>query len=437
MRTSDPNPGPLALGPCLQGAVLALLGLAAVLPCAVRAADWPGWRGPDRTGVSRETAWSHDWGEGGPAVRWRAALGKGFSSFAVVAGRVYTAGNSNRTDLVHCFDAATGRVLWTHSRPCDPQPLSYEGGPSATPLVAGGRVFTFGKDGGLFCLEALSGRVIWSRSFPLWPRLEGDWANTWRYAGSPWLSGNRLFLALGQAGACLDSRDGSVLWQSTNGHPGYSSPVPFSAGDTPGVAFFAGHALTGVEAATGRPLWRLPWNTLWDLNAADPVFQSNRVFVASGNGVGCALYDLAANPPRLVWKNKNLKPLMNSAVFCQGSLYGFNDTHLSCLDWETGREEWASRDLRKGSLLLAGDRLLALDETGLLAAIKPDRRAFTPLAKARVLPGRCWTTPVLADGLLYARNAAGDMVCLDLRPAAPSPRPLPRAGARVSSPAAP
>lgn len=42
--------------------------------------------------------------------------------------------------------------------------------------------------------------------------------------------------------------------------------------------------------------------------------------------------------------------------------------------------------------------------------------AFRPLARARILKGRCWSAPVLANGLLYARNAQGEAVCLDLRP---------------------
>ena len=29
--------------------------------------------------------------------------------------------------------------------------------------------------------------------------------------------------------------------------------------------------------------------------------------------------------------------------------------------------------------------------------------------------GEVWTPPALANGLLYARNAKGDLVCLDLR----------------------
>ena len=40
--------------------------------------------------------------------------------------------------------------------------------------------------------------------------------------------------------------------------------------------------------------------------------------------------------------------------------------------------------------------------------------SYQPLAEANILSGRCWTAPVLAQGRLYARNAAGDVVCLNL-----------------------
>jgi hypothetical protein len=39
------------------------------------------------------------------------------------------------------------------------------------------------------------------------------------------------------------------------------------------------------------------------------------------------------------------------------------------------------------------------------------------LAEVQALEGRCWTTPVLSGGLLFARNAAGGVVCLDLKDA--------------------
>lgn len=394
----------------------AMVRLGAATPATTPSHDWPQYRGPNRNGISAETGWSWQWGTNGPAVLWRAAIGNGFASFAVAGGRVYTLGNTEDIDTVFCFEAGTGQVLWRHSYPCSAQPLSYEGGPGSTPAVDGQRVFTFSKSGDLFCLDAKTGKVVWQRKFELWPYREGDWRNTWRYAGSPLVMGPHLFLSLGQAGMALNQTNGETVWESAAGHPGYSSPVPFPTPTGPALAFFSGHAVNGVEALTGRPLWQIPWQTLWDLNAADPIISEGKIFISSGNGVGGALFNLTAAPPRELWRNKNLKNLMNSSVLWKGLLFGFNDTDLACVAWDTGEEKWRTRDLRKGSAILAGGKLLLLSETGKLVVAEPTAEAYQPLAEAKVLSGRCWTTPVLSNRRLYVRNAAGEVVCLNLNP---------------------
>lgn len=377
--------------------------------------DWPCWRGPERNGVSREEAWGWPRGLGDPAVLWRASVGKGFSSFAVADGRVYTLGNTEDQDTVSCLAADTGTVRWRHTYPCELQPLSYEGGPSATPAVDGQRVYTFSKGGDLFCLNAHDGTVVWSKKFSPWPYREGDWRNTWRYASSPLVLGDRLFLNLGESGMAFNKEDGAMVWESAAGHPGYSSPVPFETPAGQALAFFSGQAVYGVDRSSGRQLWSIPWKTLWDLNAADPIVHDGKVFVSSGNGVGCALFDISVTPPRECWRNKNLKSTINTAVLWRGHLYGFNDTHLSCLSWETGEEQWTTRDVRNGSLIVASNRLILLSETGKLVVAEASPQGYQPLAQAQVLEGRCWTTPVLSHGLLFVRNAAGQVVCLDLR----------------------
>jgi len=396
--------------------LLLLSGLFAHMASAAgTGADWPCWRGPEHNGVSREAGWSLPQDTNSLPVLWRASVGKGFSSFAVAGGRVYTLGNTDGTDTVFCFDAENGKLLWRHDYACELQPLSYEGGPGSTPAVDEGRVFTFSKDGHLFCLDALKGRVLWSKKVERWPLLEGDWKNNWRYAGSPLIVGDRLYMSLGRSGMALNKKDGSVLWQSQAGHPGYSSPVPFRAGATQALAFFSGHAVIGVAADTGKRLWEIPWQTEWDFNAADPVISDGKLFVSSGNNAGCALYDITANPPRELWRNKSLKTPMNSSVLWQGHLYGFNDADLTCVEWATGAKKWSESTLRRGSLCVADGKLLLLCEKGKLVVAEATPAAYRPLAQAQLLTGRCWTTPVLSRGRLYARNAQGEVVCLDLR----------------------
>ena len=70
----------LQFEPMPRQVTLILAALAAVTPLAL-AADWPQWRGPDRNGISKETGWTDQFPEQGPAIAWKANVGLGFSSF--------------------------------------------------------------------------------------------------------------------------------------------------------------------------------------------------------------------------------------------------------------------------------------------------------------------------------------------------------------------
>ena len=110
------------------------------------AGDWTRWRGPDLNGISAETGWLAKWPDDGPKRLWKAKVGTGFSSVSVANGKVYTLGNSGRgkgaeKDTVFCFDAATGKTIWSHAYEAKLDPKYYAGGPSGTPTVDGDRVF--------------------------------------------------------------------------------------------------------------------------------------------------------------------------------------------------------------------------------------------------------------------------------------------------------
>ncbi|UCE48667.1 MAG: PQQ-binding-like beta-propeller repeat protein, partial [Phycisphaerales bacterium] len=90
------------------------------------AADWPNYRGPDHNGITKETDWKTNWADSGPKVLWKKSIGIGFSSMAVVGGKVYAMGNQGKKeDVVYCFDAVTGEEIWTHSYPCPLEPKYY------------------------------------------------------------------------------------------------------------------------------------------------------------------------------------------------------------------------------------------------------------------------------------------------------------------------
>lgn len=382
------------------------------------AADWPNWRGPEFTGVSVETEWSAQWPATGPTLLWEAEVGIGFSSITVAEGRAYTMGNQDDQDVVTCLDAQTGQILWTH-RYAEPRKANlYKGGPNATPTIAHGKVFTLSKEGKVFCLQADTGAVVWRRDI-----MTEDQAKKpmWGFSSSPLVRGETVYLNAGATGMALRARDGSLLWQNGTGPAGYASLVPYGQEGGAPLIVFSGTEVAGVSSGTGEILWRQKWKTGWKVNAADPLVVAHGVFVASGHGKGCAYFKIDDPVVTEVYHSKTLRSQCYGGVLYRGYVYGFDgDVNkragaLVCLEPQTGQTMWRQEKMGVGALMVAGDRLLVLENRGRLTVARAQPGGFEKLASAQILEGTCWTVPTLANGLIYARNAAGHLVCLDVR----------------------
>jgi outer membrane protein assembly factor BamB len=119
------------------------------------------------------------------------------------------------------------------------------------------------------------------------------------------------------------------------------------------VAIFAAKSVVGLVAATGKQLWRFPWETPWDENIADPIIVGDKVFISSGIGTGCTLLKIKGKNVTPIYRNKNMKNHLNSSVLWKGYLYGFDEKELRCMDFKTGEPVWGKKGLGKGSLMLA------------------------------------------------------------------------------------
>jgi outer membrane protein assembly factor BamB len=380
--------------------------------------DWPRWRGPDLNGISKETNWSDQWPAEGPKALWKASVGTGFSSLAVADGRVFTMGNRDATDTVFAFDALTGRELWKQSYPCPLDDKYHEGGPYATPTVEDGRVFTLSKRAQLYCFDAASGRVLWETNLMLGLDVAKP---EWGFSGSVLIEEELLLLNVGDAGTAVNKRTGKVVWTSGKTLAGYATPVPYGKAGARSMAMFSGASLVGVRIQDGKELWRYPWVERWKITAADPILVGiDKIFISTF-GKGCALLRLGAGVPEVVWENKNMANHFNSCVLLDGCLYGVHGNtdqpakDLRCLDASTGEVKWKHDGLGLGSLMAAAGKLLVLSERGELVVAQSTPTGFEPGARAQVLGGKCWTVPVLSHGIVYCRNARGDVAALDLR----------------------
>ena len=123
------------------------------------------------------------------------------------------------------------------------------------------------------------------------------------------------------------------------------------------------------------------------------------------------------------YENENLSTHMSHAILYQDHLYGFDgNVHMAgpkdfvCLNFSSGKVQWrvTDRGLQIGSLLIAGDRIIALGQKGEMVIAQATPEKFDEITREQVMGGKCWTMPVLANGFLYIRNARGDLVCFDL-----------------------
>jgi len=409
----------------LQRVISAVVVTAGIVWSAgvAHADDWPNWRGPRHDGISDETGWRWDRLKEGPSILWRKSIGTGFASMAVVGGRVYAFGNTGKEgdgkeaeqqDILWCLDAATGGEIWKHAYLSPLLPKNHEGGPSATPTVEAGKVYTLSQDGRVFCVDAQSGAVVWQKHLGKDYGIEPP---NWGLAGSPIIIGDLIVLNAGPYGTALRKQDGGLAWGGQKGPAGYASAVPYEQQGKSCAVILGQRELYGVIAATGQVLWKQPWTTLHDENIPDQIVTGDKLFACSGLGTGAALFRIG--PDRLVqlWSHKNLQNWLSSSVLWKGYVYGVDTAKapgVTCLDLQTGDVKWSGPNVGVGSLMLADGKLIVLSDAGKLTIVDAVPTGYEELASAQILEGKCWTVPVLSGGRIYARNAVGDLVCVDV-----------------------
>lgn len=173
--------------------------------------DWPGWRGPNRTGLSPETGLLKEWPADGPKQLWKATgLGDGFSTPSVAGGRIYLLGARGRTERVLALDAKDGQELW--ATPIGSMAGGHPG-PRSTPTVDGDLLYALSSDGKLACLETGKGKVRWRKD--LKADFDGRTGN-WAYAESPLVDGDVVVCTPGGTTAtlvALNKKTGEVVWK--------------------------------------------------------------------------------------------------------------------------------------------------------------------------------------------------------------------------------
>jgi outer membrane protein assembly factor BamB len=384
-----------------------------------QAEDWPNWRGLRHDGISREAVPKADFSK----IAWRAKIGVGFSSMAVADGRVFALGSTGKRrgnqETFTCLNAATGKKIWSDTYPAALVDNLHEGGPCASPTVDGKRVYGFSKSGRLACYNAADGEKHWT--VDLMAKAGLPKPPEWGFAGSPLILGNMVIVEATFTCA-LDKTTGKEIWRSQKYKPAYGSPIAFQYKNKIYLATLKTDGLVILDAQTGKTVAFQDWRTSFRTNSTTPIIIGNKIFISTGYQRGCALFEFTGNGLKQIYTNKNLSNHMNNSVVLGDFVYGFDgNTHgrvpkqIVCMRLADGAVQWRKEGYLCGSLMAVQNQLLILGEKGKLALGPASPKGFTPTAEAQILQGRCWTVPVLSNGRIYARNAAGTLVCVDAR----------------------
>ena len=180
-----------------------------------------------------------------------------------------------------------------------------------------------------------------------------------------------------------------------------------------------------VKPGDGSLLWRHPFRYRTS-SAASPVVSGDIVYCAAGYDVGAGAVRIsrqgAAMAATELWRSTGNQPVANhwsTPVVHDGHLYGmfsfkeYGSGPLKCVEIGTGKVLWEQSGFGAGNVILAGKQVVALADDGQLVLVEASPKGYTELARAKVVGGKCWSTPVLDAGRLYVRSTT-EAVALDV-----------------------
>ena len=422
-----------------------LLLLALPPLCKLAGADeWPQWRGPNRDGVWREQGIVTKFAQPQLNIQWRQPISSGYSGPTVASGRVYVTDRvvePNQVERVLCFDAETGKPLWTHSYDCKYRDVGYTAGPRASVLVHDGRAYSLGSMGHLFCLDAETGKVIWSKDGNKEYKIRMP---IWGIAASPLIEKDLLIVQIGGEGACVvafDKRTGQEKWRSLDDHASYSAPIVIEQAGRRVLVCWTGDSVAGLDPMSGGVIWKQAFKPAkMVINIATPVLENGRLFFTSFYD-GSIMLELQKDQASVkeLWQRRgrsedhtdSLHSIISTPYLEGDFIYGVDSYgEFRCLDAKTGNRIWESLDPTPKSrwstihMVRNGKQMWLFNERGELIIAKLSPSGYEELSRAKLIEptkvqlaqrnGVCWSHPAYAYQHVFARNDQ-ELVCASLK----------------------
>jgi len=446
----------------IRGLVVAFL--IAGFGVGAHANDWPYWRGPEQTGMTREPAPVTRWSQAGENLLWRTPIG-GRSTPVIMDGRLFAIVPDPDTlaERVVCLDAVTGRLVWEYGFPVYHTDI-VEARLGWT-AVAGdpetGNVYAHGTGGELFCFSR-DGDVVWKRS------LSETFGRYSGYGGrlhTPIVDEDRVIISLvyilsswntgpkksGHRYIAFNKHTGEVEWWAQPGvkplDTTYSVPVvTVIDGRRLLVAANADGNVYGMLARTGERVWSFTLSkrginssVVVDGDYAYVIHSEENHETTEMGSVVCldASKTGNLNEGGVVWRHDGITAGYSSPAIARGRLYVVtNNADLLCFNARTGEKVWEHKlgRVMKGSPAVTADGIIYAGEVNGRFLIVKDAGDHAETLDEEEFAGRDSAvvefngSPAVADGRVYFMTSY-EMFCLGPKQRPDSVEvPIPRMG---------
>ena len=307
-------------------------------------------------------------------VAWRVELpARGPASPIVVGDRVIvtsSGGEGRQQDRIHinCFSTDTGEQLWQHQFWATGRPFSHPTSANAAPTPAsdGERIFAFFSSNDLICLD-LDGKMLWYRGLTYdYPKA----ANDVGMASSPTVAGDVVVVQIENQGdsfvAALDKMTGETVWKKARSQSAaWASPIAYQVDGVDYVLLLGREGAMSYRATDGEVAWEMEGSGS-SVSSAVPLGNG---LLLPFNGLTLVTSPASAGDAAVttVWNNERLRPSNTSPVIDgdTGYLLSSSGVLVSC-NLADGSKGWQLR-----------------------------------------VEGNYWSTPVVANGYLYAFSQQG------------------------------
>jgi outer membrane protein assembly factor BamB len=388
-----------------------------IILCSFAASsDWNQWRGPNRdASVSTFKI---------PATLpnelkqvWNVEVGVGHASPIISGNKVFLISRVAEQEVTAAYDRPTGKLVWKDSYDApyqmNPAAIPHGKGPKSTPLVANGKLYTFGISGVLSCYDATSGKLLWRNDFKKhFPVTVPDFGT----AMSPVVDRGLLIVHSGgpSQGAlfALDANTGDVKWSWTGDSAAYASPIVVELNGTRQIVTQTEKNIVGIAAPNGELLWKIPFVTDYEQNSVTPVAYKD-LLIFSGLDKGAFAVRIVKKDgklePQTVWQNEKASMYLSSPVLIGDYLYGmshYRKGQYFCLDARTGEMKWTSTGAEgeNAAIVNAGSTILFLSNDAELTMVKATEKNYEVLKKYTVAKSPTWAHPAIADNQIVIKD---------------------------------